>query len=161
MTKACENCGAVFELRRGYPQQRYCGVTCASVAARSAGKFRGANNPRWAGGVSADKVRYRERFEERFPGKAAAHRAVKNALRSGKLARANCEACGAAGAEAHHDDYSKPLEVRWLCRSCHHRWHEENAPARAPGGDPTIPIAAVPPVRDGGDFVWRGKLRTR
>ena len=32
-----------------------------------------------------------------------------------------CEICGAPIAEAHHDDYSKPWEVRWLCK----RHHEE------------------------------------
>jgi hypothetical protein len=39
-------------------------------------------------------------------------------LRRGKLQRSVCEGCGAV-AEMHHDDYDKPLEVRWLCRSCH------------------------------------------
>ncbi len=38
----------------------------------------------------------------------------------------SCEACQSTTAgklQAHHDDYSKPLEVRWLCRSCHQRHH--------------------------------------
>lgn len=39
-------------------------------------------------------------------------------LRRGKLTRQPCEGCG-GHAEMHHDDYDKPLEVRWLCRRCH------------------------------------------
>lgn len=44
------------------------------------------------------------------------HRAVK----SGKLKKLPCEVCGEVKVEGHHDDYSKPLEVKWLC-SIHHR----------------------------------------
>jgi hypothetical protein len=33
-----------------------------------------------------------------------------------------CEVCGNQKAEAHHDDYSKLLEVRWLCDE-HHKQH--------------------------------------
>jgi hypothetical protein len=34
-----------------------------------------------------------------------------------------CEECGAEVSVGHHDDYRKPLEVRWLCDSHHRRWH--------------------------------------
>ena len=36
-----------------------------------------------------------------------------------------CENCGALEVEAHHDDYDKPLEVRWLCRHDHRQLHRE------------------------------------
>lgn len=58
---------------------------------------------------------------KRDPIKAKARRDVNNALKLGKLAKQQCEICGDT-AEAHHEDYSKPLDVRWLCRM-HHRAH--------------------------------------
>jgi hypothetical protein len=57
---------------------------------------------------------------------AAAHQAVAKALRRGDLVRQPCEVCGAEKTVAHHDDYSKPLDVRWLCRSDHRHWHNAN-----------------------------------
>jgi len=54
--------------------------------------------------------------------KAKAANAANYAIRTGLLTRQPCEKCGAAEVEAHHEDYAKPLDVRWLCRT-HHRQH--------------------------------------
>ena len=61
-----------------------------------------------------------QRQAEKNPHKATARRMTANAIRSGKLKRLPCEKCGNPKSQAHHDDYSKPLEVRWLC-FVHHR----------------------------------------
>jgi hypothetical protein len=45
------------------------------------------------------------------------------ALKNGKLTRQPCEVCGDPKTDAHHDDYSQPLAVRWLCRSHHRKLH--------------------------------------
>lgn len=46
---------------------------------------------------------------------------VRNALLSGKLIRPTvCTVCDKEGSiEGHHEDYSKPLDVVWVCRPCH------------------------------------------
>jgi hypothetical protein len=57
-----------------------------------------------------------------------AHARVAYALRTGKMTRPNtCERCQSAGPiEAAHFDYSRPLEVKWLCRPCHRNWDRTN-----------------------------------
>ncbi len=58
--------------------------------------------------------------------KRRAHGAVTYAIKRGKLIREPCEVCGTtAHVVAHHDDYSKPLSVRWLCRGHHAQHHRE------------------------------------
>lgn len=71
--------------------------------------------------------RAKRRYIERNPVKRAATVAVNNAIRDGRLARKPCEVCGTV-AKAHHDDYSKPLDVRWLCTTHHAEWHRHNMP---------------------------------
>lgn len=66
---------------------------------------------------------YTARSRAAHPEKYKARTAVGNALRDGRLQRGPCEKCGAAKVEAHHEDYSKPLEVRWLCSRCHGHEH--------------------------------------
>ena len=46
------------------------------------------------------------------------------AIGTGILIRQPCEVCGLEKVDAHHDDYTKPLEVRWLCRKHHNRHHK-------------------------------------
>lgn len=60
----------------------------------------------------------------RTPLGRAAHLAVRRALKNGTLTRKPCETCGSTSlVHAHHDDYLKPLVVRWLCPKCHVRHH--------------------------------------
>ena len=55
--------------------------------------------------------------------KVAARNAANEALRKGVLARRPCDACGADGAQMHHEDYALPLDVTWLCSACHTALH--------------------------------------
>lgn len=59
------------------------------------------------------------------------HSIINKAISLGKIAKQPCEVCGDKSAQAHHDDYNKPLEVRWLCKKCHAKWHAEHTPIRA------------------------------
>lgn len=73
--------------------------------------------------------RHRDRImEERREKYNHASRRTSYAIKMGKIKRQPCENCGAEPAEAHHDDYNKPYEVRWLCKKCHVNWHKNNKP---------------------------------
>lgn len=47
-----------------------------------------------------------------------------HAIRSGKLIRKPCEVCGEIKVQAHHDDYNKTYDVRWLCWKHHREFHD-------------------------------------
>jgi predicted transcriptional regulator len=68
---------------------------------------------------------------------------TERAINKGILVPQPCEVCGETGSfsdgrrkvQAHHDDYSKPLVVRWLCQHHHHEWHKTNT-AKGESGEP-------------------------
>jgi hypothetical protein len=62
------------------------------------------------------------------PERRVAGNRVASALNNGSLVRQPCEVCGRKYAVAHHDDYSKPLDVRWLCLSHHRQHHVKHGP---------------------------------
>lgn len=82
-------------------------------------KREGADNHFYRGGATAEDQ---------------AHNLVDTAVSQGVLVPAPCEVCGKTGmmrdgrriVQAHHDDYNKPLDVRWLCQKHHHEWHKKN-----------------------------------
>lgn len=55
------------------------------------------------------------------PIKKKARRILWDALVSGKIKKQPCIKCGNKKVEAHHDNYSKPLEVIWFCKPHHHQ----------------------------------------
>lgn len=69
-------------------------------------------------------------YRERNPKKYKCHGKVAFAIKTGILIRQPCEICKDNHSVAHHDDYDKPLEVRWLCDYHHKQWHKYNGEGR-------------------------------
>ncbi len=93
--------------------------------------YRDYDRARGARRSSEDVKEYRKRW----PRKYRAHTAVNNAIRDGRLFKEPCCECGREeDVHAHHDDYAKPLNIRWLCPPCHFAWHTEHG--EAPNGGP-------------------------
>jgi len=47
-------------------------------------------------------------------------------VRRGLVKKEPCCICGNENSEGHHTDYSKPLQVAWLCRGCHRELHNNS-----------------------------------
>ena len=156
MTKQCSTCKAVkstdlFHKNKSAPDgSAYRCKTCVreynqtdKVKAQSA--KRAAKYRRSEKGKAAERENYKNRIikpEERLKRnrdsreytaknihKKRAQRAVNRAILMGDLCRpTHCEACNShcEKPQGHHDDYNKPLEVRWMCVSCHRLWHTDN-----------------------------------
>lgn len=62
------------------------------------------------------------RWKKTHPLRRKAQEALGNAIRDGRVTKHPCFVCGEK-AEAHHPDYSQPLDVVWLCRPHHMQAH--------------------------------------
>jgi hypothetical protein len=70
---------------------------------------------------TADTAR---KWDEEHPAAYRAHYTLTNAVRDKRLKKGPCTICGTTDrVHGHHKDYSKPLDVTWLCARCHHRIH--------------------------------------
>lgn len=66
-----------------------------------------------------------KRMHLKYPEKFEARAQVYYAVKKGILKRKPCKVCGKPKVEGHHKDYSKPLEVVWLCKT-HHTLADKN-----------------------------------
>ena len=129
--RVCRHCSRMFVLTRAMARtyRSICGK-CRWMAFKPRVKRNPAVRKAWvakqrAANLEEMRRKDRERMriaKQRWPEQAAAHQAVKVALATGRLQKQPCEVCGLAKVDAHHDDYSKPFEIRWLCRR--HHWAE-------------------------------------
>lgn len=101
-TKSCKVCGKPCE-------RKYCSGECVRTNENRGGRRRTA------------------RFT---PERRRAAVLTASAMFKGHLVPQPCEVCGHPRTIAHHDDYAKPLDVRWLCGSCHKRHHVATGPGK-------------------------------
>jgi hypothetical protein len=83
------------------------------------------NNPEIKSRLSKQNQDYRFRSFDDFV-KYWARYSTSNAIKRGMIIKMPCEICGTNElVEAHHEDYSKPFDVKWLCRTHHGEHHKE------------------------------------
>jgi len=70
---------------------------------------------------------YYKKYSKENKQKIQAKWKAQYAIKTGKLKKQPCEVCGNKKAEKHHEDYSKPLEVKWLCHKHHMEFHRNKA----------------------------------
>ena len=79
----------------------------------------------WYENHKEETQEHNRRWRARNPEKRLAHSRVAHAIESGRLVRQPCEKCGDPKSHAHHFDYSKPLDVVWLCSAHHGEVHRQ------------------------------------
>ena len=126
MSKICNRCGVDKELVAYSPFKRGSqGVhgTCKACRNVEAGaKYREANPKKH--GPRRSSYSYTRGWRARNPEQARANDLVAKHLKRGSLVAGPCARCGKAGkVQAHHEDYSRPLDIVWLCYECHLEVH--------------------------------------
>jgi len=133
MSKKCFKCGEVKPLSEFYKHRQMKDGhlnKCKSCSKCGAAKHRAENIDRIRaydrGRGNRQDYGYLKEWREKYPNKYKAHNLVNNHKRAGNISEQPCEYCGSLKVVAHHDDYSKPLNIRWLCQAHHKQWHALN-----------------------------------
>jgi hypothetical protein len=145
--RACENCGVEI-VGKGVMYGRFCCTRCYRTAWMRA-KHRAdpqgyreemrrrredadfMERQRESNRASARRNRQRIAARQRQwyadnREKAAAEATARQAVRTGQLVREPCLFCEKPTVHAHHHDYTKPLDVTWLCKDHHGLVHRKN-----------------------------------
>lgn len=117
---SCE-CGACKKCRhraymRSYYRSKAPEVRAAMIAGRDKERIR-----------RQDRERHeRKKNDPQYQRRRRAVAAVNRAIKRGDMVRGECEGCGTdVKVQGHHEDYDRPLDVRWLCAPCHAKEHYE------------------------------------
>lgn len=112
----CDMCGKLSSDKPSHynrKKRHFCSRKCYS-------EFRKTKLPK------EEQHRYGTGFSKEEQAKRRKCRSITNkAIQRQELIRQHCEICGAINTEAHHNDYNKPLDVRWLCFKHHRELHSK------------------------------------
>ena len=143
----CQICGVQFKTR--HSQGKYCSPECQRQGERNSwNKYNRKNKEKRNRSHREDYQKNKEKIalrikkysqtprgkevskisdkrqRKKYPEKYQARQEVLKAMRKGILIPKPCEVCGLVKVEAHHEDYSKPLNVKWLCKKHHTEAHQ-------------------------------------
>lgn len=118
--QTCRICGRkvtkFVEIKSKYKEKIYSYIKCNLCNRKLVKKYR-ETEVGWENYKKQAKIQYQRGKE-----KAKARNAINYLIYKGVLKKPDiCTNCLSIGMklEAHHSDYSKPLQVLWLCRQCH------------------------------------------
>ena len=142
--KSCSRCGVDKPLSEFYANSASGdGFTSACKVCMSADqkarreRLNASRPPDWKK-KTADMTAYLKEWKKANPGymtkymkdwyaknkdRMSVKQKVKYALKTGKLVKTPCHVCGELEVEGHHPDYSRPLDVVWLCKAHHREVH--------------------------------------
>lgn len=121
----------IIPVREGYPDkciscentlhkksEYYCSKKCE----QNYGEIHSGEIPPF---LSKWKVRkYKSKKDPLIEVRKRARRITQNLLRDGKLKKAPCVVCESEEVLAHHEDYSRPNDVIWICENHHKAYHD-------------------------------------
>jgi len=144
--KICEECLSEYKPQRNrsaWARSRFCSNKCVLDYGREKhiknlgppkrkrggegkGRARGKDHPHYKHGRYTKENRYKSNQEDMKTFEGKARRKAQKAKSTGKLIEEPCQRCGLTkNIHMHHEDYSKPLDVVWLCAKCHTARHKE------------------------------------
>jgi hypothetical protein len=128
----CPLCGAQVRITENRARQhRYACLECWAKRSRARRERKRVESRAYAKASYRRQSRRRietlRRSRKRHPERERARRLLTKALRTGVLRSQPCAECGSPASQAHHEDYSKPLAVEWLCSVCQSRCRRKYA----------------------------------
>ena len=131
MMRDCKRCGAhggieTFRAKKNGGLRHPC-RSCEALLLRENRPKLKATIKAWHQTHPESRRATAKKFVANHREKKLAHLAVQYRIRKGLMKRGPCERCGSEKTQAHHDDYSKRLEVRWLRAACHGLEHRRYA----------------------------------
>jgi len=125
----CDWCGEMVSKSRSALLNykiHFCNKSCAASYQTKYNPRTGDKTSGWKGGITAEKYPYQVKYRIDNNEKYLVHTKVSAAVQRGDIEKMPCEICNSQdNIDAHHDDYTKPFNIRWLCRKHHMEIHSE------------------------------------
>lgn len=127
MQRTCTDCHKTFELVKEnfHPVKtvRFGGFQYRCRGCDKAKRSTPEYYKKWNARHGKAAVERAIQWKKKYPEKELAQRQLQKAVRLGIIKRMPCVECKNPKAMAHHPDYSKPLDVVWMCASHHRKLH--------------------------------------